>query len=59
MSNELTPQVEGVLVVAEGGDNSLVKQNILQSVMSLFPLEAHKITIVKMSIQEDSDHENF
>lgn len=59
VSNELTPQVEGVLVVAQGGGNSLVKQNILQSVMSLFPLEAHKITVVKMSIQEDSDHENF
>ena len=59
VSNELTPQVEGVLVVAEGGGDSLVKQNILQSIMSLFPLEAHKITIVKMSIQEDSDHENF
>lgn len=59
ISNELTPQVEGVLVVAEGGGNSLVKQNILQSVMSLFPLEAHKITIVKMSMQEVSDHENF
>lgn len=59
VSNELTPQVEGVLVVAEGGGNSLVKQNILQSVMSLFPLEAHKITIVKMSMQEDNDHENF
>lgn len=59
VSNELTPEVEGVLVVAEGGGNSMVKQNILQSVMSLFPLEAHKITIVKMSIQEDSDHENF
>lgn len=59
VSNELTPQVEGVLVVAEGGGNSMVKQNILQSVMSLFPLEAHKITIVKMSMQEVSDHENF
>ena len=59
VSNELTPQVEGVLVVAQGGGNSLVKQNILQCVMSLFPLEAHKITVVKMSIQEDSDHENF
>lgn len=52
VSNELTPQVEGVLVVAQGGGNSLVKQNILQSVMALFPLEAHKITIVKMSMQE-------
>ena len=59
ISNELTPQVEGVLVVAQGGGNSMVKQNILQSVMALFPLEAHKITIVKMSMQEVSDHENF
>lgn len=59
VSNEMTPQVEGVLVVAQGGGNSLVKQNILQSVMALFPLEAHKITIVKMSMQEVSDHENF
>lgn len=59
ISNELTPQVEGVLVVAQGGGDSLVKQNILQSVMALFPLEAHKITIVKMSMQEVSEYENF
>lgn len=59
VSNELTPQVEGVLVVAQGAGNSIVKQNILQGVMALFPLEAHKITIVKMSMQEVSDHENF
>ena len=59
ISNELTPRVEGVLVVAQGAGNSIVKQNILQSVMALFPLEAHKITIVKMSMQEVSDHENF
>lgn len=59
VSNELTPQVEGVLVVAQGAGNSIVKQNILQGVMALFPLEAHKITIVKMSMQEDGKHENF
>ena len=59
ISNEMTPQVDGVLVVAQGGGNSMVKQNILQSVMALFPLEAHKITIVKMSMQEVGDHENF
>lgn len=59
ISNELTPQVEGVLVVAQGAGNSLVKQNILQGVLALFPLEAHKITIVKMSMQEDGNHENL
>lgn len=53
VSRELAPQIEGVLVVAQGGANSAVKQNILQAVKSLFPLEAHKITVVKMSMQED------
>ncbi len=59
VSDELTPRVEGVLVVAQGGGDSVVKQNLLQAVQSLFPLDAHKITIVKMSMQEVREHENF
>lgn len=59
VASERTPQVEGVLVVAQGGGDSIVKQNLLQAVMSLFPLDAHKITIVKMSMQEVRDHEDF
>lgn len=59
VKNELMPQAEGVLVVAQGGGNSMIKQQILQSVMALFPLEAHKITIVKMSMQEVSKDETF
>lgn len=41
-------KVEGVLIVAEGADNSVIVQNIQQAVMSLFQLEAHKIKIMKM-----------
>lgn len=41
-------KVEGVLIVAEGADNSVTVQNIQQAVMSLFQLEAHKIKIMKM-----------
>jgi stage III sporulation protein AG len=51
--------VQGILVVAQGGGDSLVRQSILQSLQALFSLEAHKITIVKMSMQEVSDYENF
>ncbi|MCI5621225.1 MAG: stage III sporulation protein AG [Lachnospiraceae bacterium] len=45
---ELKPRIEGILVVAEGGDNTMVKQNISEAVMALFDVELHKIKIVKM-----------
>lgn len=48
VSRKELPEIEGVLVIAQGGENSKVKQNILEAVMALFPLEAHKIKIVKM-----------
>lgn len=40
--------VTGVLIAAEGGDNSVVIQNIQQAVMALFQVEAHKIKVMKM-----------
>lgn len=46
---ELKPKIEGILVVAEGGDNAVVKQNISDAVMALFGVELHKIKIVKMN----------
>lgn len=48
------PKVAGVLVVAQGGADPVAATNISRAVMSLFGLEAHKITVVKMSVQEDS-----
>lgn len=45
---ELEPKTEGVIVIAEGGGNAEVKQNILEAVQALFPVEAHKIKIMKM-----------
>jgi stage III sporulation protein AG len=48
-------RVEGVLVVAEGGGNASVCADILSAVQSLFSLEAHKITIVKMSVSEGAN----
>lgn len=42
------PSVEGVLVIAQGGGDSKVKQDIRDAVMALFAVDAHKINIVKM-----------
>lgn len=54
VSKELLPKVEGILIVASGGDNQKVKQNISEAVLTLFQVEAHRIKIVKMSGLEDS-----
>lgn len=50
ISKETTPQVEGILVVAEGGGNSVVIKNISDAVLALFPVEIHKIKVVKMNL---------
>lgn len=41
-------KVTGVLIAAEGADNSVIVQNIQQAVMALFQVEAHKIKVMKM-----------
>lgn len=50
ISKEVTPQIEGILVVAEGGGDSVVVKNISDAVLALFPVEAHKIKVVKMNL---------
>ncbi len=49
VTKEKNPQVEGVLVVAEGGGNVQVVKNISEAILALFPIEAHKIKVVKMN----------
>ncbi|MGN0422485.1 MAG: stage III sporulation protein AG, partial [Lachnospiraceae bacterium] len=40
---------EGVVVLAEGGDNAVVKQNITEAVQALFGIDTHKIRVMKKS----------
>lgn len=44
--------VEGVSVVAQGGDSALVQKNICEVIQALFGIEAHKIKVVKMKQEE-------
>lgn len=46
--NSESSEVTGVLIVAEGADNSVTVQKIQEAVMALFQIEAHKIRIMKM-----------
>lgn len=39
--------VEGVAVVAEGGDNAVIVRNITEVVQALFDVDSHKIKVMK------------
>ncbi|HCT90306.1 MAG TPA: stage III sporulation protein AG [Lachnospiraceae bacterium] len=45
--SETLPQVRGVLVIAEGGGDPVIIEEIQEAVMALFHLEAHKIKVMK------------
>lgn len=47
VSKEIMPRIEGVLVLAQGADHSVVKKNITEAVQALFGIDTHKIRIIK------------
>lgn len=49
---ENSAKVEGVSVVAQGGDDAVVQKNISEVIQALFGIEAHKIKVVKMKMEE-------
>jgi len=44
----MQPDVEGVAVLAQGGGDGVVRQNISEAIQALFDIEANKIKIAKM-----------
>ena len=40
-------KVQGVAIVAEGGDNAIVVRNITEVVQALFNVDSHKIKVIK------------
>ena len=53
VKKEMTPEIEGVIVIAEGGGNPTTVQNITEAVLALFDVDTHKIKIMKMVIKEN------
>ena len=44
----IPPQIEGVLVVAEGAGSGTVNHTIVEIIQALFGVDAHKVQVVKM-----------
>lgn len=45
---EYDPEIEGIIIAAQGGDQPIVVQNILEAVQALLQIEVHKIKVLKM-----------
>ena len=46
---EREPEVEGILIIAEGGDNVLIIKETMEAVEVLFDIPMHKVKVMKMS----------
>lgn len=46
----MSPQIEGVVVVAQGAGRGSINTEIIEAVGALFPIEAHKIKVMKMEM---------
>ena len=46
---ELEPEVEGIVVIAEGGDNAEIMTEIMEAAQVLFNVPAHKVKVMKMN----------
>ncbi len=45
---EMTAEVSGIVIVAEGGDNIIVKDALIRAAQALFGVEANKVEVFKM-----------
>lgn len=44
---EKEPEIEGIVIVCEGGYDSVIKREITEAVGALFSIESHKIKVMK------------
>lgn len=44
---EVEPEIEGILVVCSGGDSPALQREIIDGISALFPVESHKIKVMK------------
>lgn len=47
VSKKVTPEIDGVIIVADGGDDPVVIENITGAVKALFDVDMHKIKVMK------------
>ncbi|MDR0272859.1 MAG: hypothetical protein LBI27_06040 [Clostridiales bacterium] len=49
---ETEPRIEGIVIIAEGGDNPFVRDALTRAARAVLGLEAHMIQVLKMEINQ-------
>ena len=49
VARELTPEIEGVVIIAQGGADAAVAANLTKAAQALLGVEIHKIQVLKMA----------
>lgn len=50
---EMEPQVEGVIIIAEGGGNVFVREALINATRTVLGIEPHKVQVLQMSSQSN------
>lgn len=45
---ETMPEIEGIVIVAQGGDDARIAQMLSEASQALFNVPAHKVAVLKM-----------
>ena len=45
---EMTAEISGIVIVAEGGDDIFVKNSLIRAAQALFGVPANKVEVFKM-----------
>jgi len=45
---EIAPRIEGIVIIAEGGDNPFVRDALTRAAMAVLGVEAHKVQVLTM-----------
>ena len=55
ITEQRSGEIEGIVVLAEGGENAVVIRQVTEVVQALFPIDAHKIKVIGSIIKQEGD----
>jgi stage III sporulation protein AG len=52
LKEELAPEIQGVIVVATGANDARIKELLIQTVMTILDLPAHRVMVIPGTVEE-------
>ena len=48
-------EIEGIVILAEGGDNAVIVRQVTEVVQALFAIDAHKIKVIGSNLKQEGE----